>query len=71
MVFFLARLYFVSVFCDVVQLSEQRGVHLTASFRVTAAILHIEVFHLVGDAFTVCAVPTLEIKRQDLNKFSE
>ena len=41
-----------------------------ASFRVTA-ILHVSVLHLVADAFTVCAVPTLEIKKKYFNKFAE
>ena len=51
MVFF-TRLYFISIFCDIIQFTEKVGVHFSAGLSVTA-ILHVSVFQLVGDRLTI------------------
>ena len=44
--------FFVSVFCDIIQFPEQWGVDFSAGLCVTA-ILHVSVFQLVSDRLTI------------------
>ena len=48
----LAGLYFVSVFGNILQLSEQRCVDFPASFSIRA-IFNVSVLQLVGDGFSI------------------
>ena len=57
--------FFVSVFCDIIQFPEQGSVDFSAGLCVTA-IFHVSVVQLVSDGFSVARISHLKTNKIDL-----